>query len=65
MAIPEFELHLHSPTSTTKDIEVSINFATRSGMILQLNTNGHKFSGFLNRFDCSWLSRFPDENERI
>lgn len=34
LAIPSFNLRLNSPTSTSKQIEVSIKFAKRSGMII-------------------------------
>ena len=34
LAIPVFNIRLNSPTSTSKDIEVSMKFATRSGMII-------------------------------
>lgn len=31
----------------------------------RLNNNGHGHASALNMFDVSWLSRFPDENERV
>ena len=62
LILPEFALNIFNPTSTSKDIEVSINFASRDGMILQLSrdiTSGHGNHTYLTNFDCSWLSRYP------
>ena len=61
MAIPQFALALHSPTSTTKDIEVSVNFSGRDGLIVEFSRKTGASKEF--NFDCSWLSRYPDENE--
>ena len=64
LPIPEFNIRLYSPTSTSKHIEVSIKFASGNGMIITLNND--KFSGKgLRFFDCSWISRYPDEDERL
>ena len=62
LCIPQFALRLNSPTSTSKHIEVSINFATRDGMIIELSNNGHYRADELSIFDVSWLSRYPDQN---
>ena len=66
LAIPEFSIGLASPTSTSKHIEVSLNFATRQGIIIQLNNPKEvNNANILPYFDASWLSRYPDEDERI
>ena len=65
LPIPQVTINLYSPTSTSVDIEVSMIFATRNGMILQLNRIGHIAADCLTCFDCSWFSRYPDENERL
>ena len=36
LAIPEFSIRLRSPTSTSKHIEVSLKFATRDGIVIEL-----------------------------
>ena len=64
LAVPEFAIRLYSPTSTSMHVEVSLNFATRAGMILQLNNNTVGGSKLVPFFDVSWISRFPDEDER-
>ena len=37
LAVPQFCLRLAAPTSTSKHLEVSLNFSKRSGMIIELN----------------------------
>ena len=64
LPIPQFHIRLYCPTSTSKQIDVSINFAKQNGMIIQLNTESNTFSAHLPIFNCSWISRFPDEDER-
>ena len=65
LAMPEFALRLSAPASTSKHIEVSMNFAKRKGMGIQLNNNGHVDASLVRFFDCSWLSQYPDEDERV
>ena len=66
MAIPEFSLHLAAPTSTSKHLEVSLIFCQKDGMIIELdNSQDHYQSNILPFFDVSWLSRYPEEDERI
>ena len=65
LAVPEFAIRLCSPTSTSKQIAVSLNFAKRKGMILQLNNPGTHVSAALPFFNVSWISRFSDEDERV
>eukprot|EP01084_Bolivina_argentea_P169004 292997_1 len=64
MYIPQCYLYLGSPTSTSVDVEVSINFGTRAGMVIQLNNNYYEAQE-LPFFDCSWISRYGEENERL
>eukprot|EP01084_Bolivina_argentea_P160389 279301_1 len=65
MNVPSFAIHLKGPCSTTKDIQVSINFAKREGIIMQLQ-NDIASEGKRCRFwDCSWTSTYAEENERL
>eukprot|EP01084_Bolivina_argentea_P221203 374706_1 len=62
--VPSFAMKFCAPCSTSKHVEVAINFAKRDGMLLELNNDG--LGGMLTKFfDCSWISRYPDENERL
>eukprot|EP01084_Bolivina_argentea_P306953 530498_1 len=65
LIVPSFVIRLCSPTSTSKQIEVSMNFAKRDGIIIQLNNNGHAIAASLTFFDCSWFSSYNEEDERI
>eukprot|EP01084_Bolivina_argentea_P224095 379015_1 len=67
MIIPEFNMRLCGPTSTSKHKEVAMKFAGRGGMIIQLNNNGDERSrNSLSFFDCSWISRYSiEEEERL
>lgn len=62
MSIPEFNLRLCSPTSTSKQIQVAIKFSGDKGMLLQLNNDYGAYK--LRAFNCSWLSRYKEEDER-
>ena len=66
LAVPEFSIRLCSPTSTSKQISVSLNFSKNTGMIIELNNPKEDVSANIVPFmDVSWISRFPDEDERI
>ena len=64
LPIPEFRIHLFGPTSTTKQIEVSVNFADDDGMIITFENNTHSSSACAF-FQCPWISKYPDEDERL
>eukprot|EP01083_Nonionella_stella_P183460 663099_1 len=65
MVIPEFNIRLNAPTSTTKQIEVAQRFSGDDGIILQLNNDGYFSSFCLTSWNCAWLSSFNEEDERI
>merc|ERR1712152_126053 len=62
--IPEFNIFLCSPTSTSKQIEVAIKFSGDHGVVLQLD-NPPFSHGALYGFNCSWISRYKEEDERL
>eukprot|EP01084_Bolivina_argentea_P250258 419232_1 len=64
MLMPQFNMTLCSPTSTSVHIEVAIKFCRREGIVIQLNNN-NAAAGLLRGFDCSWMSRYADEDERL
>merc|ERR1712228_62663 len=65
MVLPQFNLRLCAPTSTTMQIEIALKFATRNGTVIQLNNNSDGRYDQLRLFNISWLSRFKDEDERL
>eukprot|EP01084_Bolivina_argentea_P103110 184715_1 len=60
-----FAIRLNGPSSTSKQLEVAIKFATTDGIIIQLNNK--KSTSVAERFfNCSWISRYGvEENERL
>eukprot|EP01083_Nonionella_stella_P101748 288722_1 len=65
MVIPQFNIRLYSPTSTSKQIEIALKFSGAKGMVLQLNNVSGGDRDILRAFDCSWISRYPEEDERL
>ena len=65
MALPQFNMRLCGPTSTSTQVTVASKFAGDSGIVMQLNNNGDTNSGYLPIFDCSWISRFNGEEEKL
>eukprot|EP01083_Nonionella_stella_P189925 703451_1 len=65
MVIPEFNIRLYSPTSTSRQIEIALKFSGANGMVLQLNNMSSGENDRLRAFDCSWISRYPGEDERL
>ena len=63
MAIPEFNLRICAPTSTSRQFAVATRFAGPSGMVIQLNNCGHANADNLRGFDCAWISQFSEESE--
>ena len=64
MSVPAFSIGLQAPTSTSKNLEVALRFAKTSGMVIQLH-NARGYSKDEAFWDASWLSAFPEENERL
>eukprot|EP01084_Bolivina_argentea_P239627 402717_1 len=60
--MPEFNIRLCGPTSTSRQIEVAENFGGK-GIIIQLNNNGSEISGDLRGFTCRWISTYAGEDE--
>ena len=64
LPIPQFNIHLYAPTSTSVQLSVATKFASDDGMIISF-TNQRGPATLLAFFDCSWISRYPDEDERV
>ena len=65
MTIPSYVIRLCGPTSTTRTFEVAINFSTSDGIVMKINNGSLLHSQYLRYFNCSWLSCFNDEDERL
>lgn len=66
MKVPQFAIYLNGPCSTSKDIEIAINFAKRDGIIIQLqNQNAGDHAQRIRFFDPSFISNYSEENERL
>ena len=65
MAIPQFNIRLNGPTSTTKRVEVAQKFSNNDGIIITFNNNGFWGSQSLTAFDASWISNYGSEGEYI
>eukprot|EP01084_Bolivina_argentea_P101403 181814_1 len=63
MNMPSFAIALKAPCSTSKQIQVSLNFAKTNGMIMELQNDG--YGVYVPFFDCSWVSIFSEEDERL
>eukprot|EP01084_Bolivina_argentea_P198667 340127_1 len=64
LSLPEFAIVLKAPCSTSKDIEISLNFAKRDGSVLCFQ-NDVGAAAFQSFFDTSWISAYSEENERL
>ena len=62
--IGSFAISLEGPCSTTTSREVAINFAKSDGIILKLINDTFEASR-QNFFDCSWISNYFEEAERL
>eukprot|EP01084_Bolivina_argentea_P054605 100134_1 len=66
MTLSEFNIRLNSPTSTSSQINVAIKFAGNKGIIMMLDTpQGDSNYMFLRCFNCNWISRYKEEDERL
>eukprot|EP01084_Bolivina_argentea_P224276 379296_1 len=61
----KFCAEFYGPISTSTHIEVATLFARNNGIILELTKNNGLRCGGLTYFDCSWISKFGGENERL
>lgn len=62
--IPQFNIYLSLPTSTTLQTAVAIRFGGKQGMTLTLD-NSKGEGQFARGMDCSWVGRFREEDERL
>ena len=63
MVLPEYNIRLCGPTSTSSAEEVAHRFGGESGIILRLNNNETISSYYVRIFGCAWISNHRDEEE--
>ena len=63
MNMPQFNIHLLSPTSTSCQISVAIKFSGDHGLLIEFDNNEGQGT-WTKGLDVSWLSRFKEEDER-
>ena len=62
--IGSFAITLKGPCSTSTQREVAVNFAKSDGIILKLDNDTYRGS-LQHYFDCSWISNYFEESERL
>eukprot|EP01084_Bolivina_argentea_P070683 128526_1 len=66
MNMPSFNIRLCSPTSTSCQLTVAVKFSGEDGIVIALNNPEDFFQyKWLTGFNCSWLSRYKEEDERL
>eukprot|EP01084_Bolivina_argentea_P133547 235673_1 len=65
MNIPSFNIRLYSPTSTSKQLAVATRFSGPNGIVIQIDNPLTEQYMRCRGFDCSWISRFKEEDERL
>eukprot|EP01083_Nonionella_stella_P041659 112866_1 len=65
MNLPAFNIRLCSPTSTSKQFAVANRFSGDKGLVLQFDNPDIEVFRFTRAFNCSWISRFKEEDERL
>ena len=65
MNIPQFNIRLCGPTSTTRYIEVAQRFGGADGIMLKLDNSGTCNSDRLRIFPCDWISNYSGEDEYL
>eukprot|EP01084_Bolivina_argentea_P264082 447212_1 len=65
MMLNQFNIQLCAPTSTTSSVDVAKGFTRDCGIVLQMNNNGCINGSLLRVFDCAWISKAPQEHEKL
>ena len=63
ITMPQFQLRLFSPTSTSVHLEVAVKFGGDHGIIMEMKNNTGE-PRYLSGFDCSVYSQYGEEDER-
>eukprot|EP01084_Bolivina_argentea_P060716 110906_1 len=65
MLIPQFNIRLCGPTSTSVHFEIAEHFGGEVGIVMHLNNISDESSKWLRCFNCSWISCYTEEEERL
>ena len=65
MILPEYNIRLCGPTSTTTEMEIAHRFSGSDGIILQLNNMESISSHYVRIFSCAWISNHANEEEYL
>ncbi len=65
LIVSSFLMRCYSPTSSSKHLEIATRFSDEEGIIIQFNNTGHQYAHRLPIFNCSFISTFPEEDERL
>eukprot|EP01084_Bolivina_argentea_P121100 214654_1 len=65
LCMPSMSIYLKGPCSTSKNIEVCINVSKQAGTIVELQNDQWGQGAKQRFFDCSWMSNYCAENERL
>ena len=63
MNMPQFDIKLLSPTSTSAQLAVAMKFSGAAGIIIEFG-NDRGWAEYVLGLDVSFISRFHEEDER-
>ena len=62
--VPQFNMFIYSPLSTSIKVNVSVKFSGERGMILEMD-NSRGSGKLLRGIHVQWISRYREEDERL
>eukprot|EP01083_Nonionella_stella_P318892 1167861_1 len=65
MMFERFTAYFHQPVSTTSEIDTALRFSRGTGIILEFRRGGSNPSLIPKYLDVSWMSIYPEEDERL
>ena len=65
LTVDSFAMRLNSPSSTSLQLAVAVKFSGPMGVVFTFNNPDEWQYQFLRAFDCSFISNFKEEDERL
>eukprot|EP01083_Nonionella_stella_P212648 767718_1 len=65
MMFERFTAYFNQPVSTTIEYHTALKFSQGQGIVLEFRRGGKNPSLIPKYLDVSWLSTFPEEDERL